>query len=195
MLFLSTIDVEDEKLTGGAKKPSKSKNTKELNALLSELTEVESLGVMKINNTGALRKIKTNANTGVEKNINQCSKIKIKTELSHVEDYFDFSFRPDVKCEVCSKPEVVEPVQALSEEKKIVKAEKVEKPAAKKTAVKQKTSSAANKQKVIAELKTVTNEIIKETRSRVNLDEQASHNVWIARMSAMFDCDARMIKS
>ena len=186
-----TIDVEDEMLTGSAQKSSKAKGVKNIKALQSEQTEVERLGVMNINNSGALKKIRASANTGVVKNENQCSKRKIKTELSHVEDYFDFSFRPDVKCEISAKPEVVETVKV---EKKPASAPKTKTSTTTQASVKTKTTSQPSK-KVIAELKTAADEIINESCESAHLDDQASHNVWIARMSAMFDCDARMIKS
>ena len=55
--------------------------------------EIESLGVVEINNNSAKKKIKNSIILGFEKNITGAEKKSVKTELSKVDDYFDFSFR------------------------------------------------------------------------------------------------------
>ena len=86
-----TIEVDDENLRNTAK--SKSVETKK-SALEKE---IEGFGIEQINNASAKGKLKNVKDAGFEKNVTGCSKKSIKSKIHEVEDYFDFSFRPEIK--------------------------------------------------------------------------------------------------
>lgn len=111
---LYTVDVEDENLTNSAS----SKTTKLVKS--SAEKEVESFGIVEINNNSSKKRVKSTKDLGFEKNNTACAKKSVKSKVHEVEDYFDFSFRPTQKVatkKVASKP--------ASTTKKIKKIEEV----------------------------------------------------------------------
>ena len=97
---LVTINVEDKEL----KSTTKSVVSKKSNVV--EKKEVENFGVVEINNSSAVKKVRGKSEKGFEKNVSSSVKKSVKAQTSKVDDYFDFSFRKtesevkqDVKCE------------------------------------------------------------------------------------------------
>lgn len=153
-----TIDVEDKDLTASTE-PVKAEVKKQ------ETKEIETFGIVEINNASAVKKIKSNKDKGFEKNVSGEAKRTIKSKTSQVEDYFDFSFRTNEKAKV----------EVLKEEPK-TKIEKV-------TEVKAmpKTEEIKKQEKILAE--------------SVNFDSEANQVIRIARIGSLFDCDIRSINA
>ncbi len=124
-----TVQVNDEKLVSSAS----SKQSKV--AVKDAQKEVENYGIVEINNNSAKAKVKNSKEVGFEKNVVACEKKAVKATVSKVDDYFDFSFRPEsgkkatkkvaaktAKKEAKAAPAVVE----VKAETTVVKAELVE---------------------------------------------------------------------
>lgn len=86
-----TIEVDDENLRNTAK--SKCVETKKS----APEKEIEGFGIEQINNASAKGRVKNVKEAGFEKNVTGCAKKTIKTQIHAVDDYFDFSFRPETK--------------------------------------------------------------------------------------------------
>lgn len=95
---LFTVDVEDENLTNSAS----SKTTTLVKS--SAEKEVENYGIVKINNNSSKNRVKNTKDLGFEKNTSGAQKKSVKTTVSVVDDYFDFSFRPTAKTELKPAP-------------------------------------------------------------------------------------------
>ena len=124
-----TVQVNDEKLVNSAS----SKQSKV--AVKEAQKEVENYGIVEINNNSAKAKVKNSKEVGFEKNVVACEKKAVKATVSKVDDYFDFSFRPEAGKKVAKKtvaktakkeakaaPAVVE----VKSEATVIKAELVE---------------------------------------------------------------------
>lgn len=171
--------------------------------------EVEEFGIVEINNAGATKKAKNKNDAGYAKVVNNTAKKQVKENIHKVDDYFDFSFRPETKT---AKLE-----EAKAEAKVVAKTAKAEKPA-KKTAAKaektvaKKTTKVAKKAEPISEVvfdsskKTISatidpkhNEDAKSYKmeevspERAVYDDAACYNISVARMGALFDCEKRML--
>lgn len=91
-----TVKVDDEKLASAGSKQTK------INANNAE-KEVQNYGILEINNNSSKGKIKNLKDAGFQKNVTNAEKKSIKATISKVDDYFDFSFRPEVKVEEVKK--------------------------------------------------------------------------------------------
>lgn len=87
-MYTLQID-ETTKKTSAGSKSTKSAKTKKTVAQ----KEVESYGIVEINNAGASKKLNKKTDIGYEKNFTGEKKKAVKAEHSQVEDYFDFSFK------------------------------------------------------------------------------------------------------
>ena len=159
--------------------------------------EVEEFGIVEINNAGASKKVKNNKEAGYEKVVSSANKKQVKENIHKVDDYFDFSFRPEKK--VVQEPQKEEAKTASKPAKKTAvktTAKKVAKPAQKETEVivdssKKTVSAPSIDPKHLAEVKTYK---IEETApERAVYDDAACYNISVARMGALFDCDKRML--
>ena len=163
-----------------------------------EKKEVENFGIVEINNAGASKKLKNNQDAGYEKNVTTACKKLVKSQVSHVEDYFDFCFRPDEKQVV--RVEEEKAVKKTVAEKKVAACKRTvaKKETGKKVSAKKSqttTKSKAVAKSVDFEQKVQEERIISfaEACERQEFDEQANKIVWVARMGALFDCDATMM--
>ena len=192
-----TIEVDEKKLIDDKKTAgTKAKETKI--SLSKSQEEVGSYGIVEINNAGASKKLKNNQDAGYEKNVTTACKKLVKSQVSHVEDYFDFCFRPDEKQVV--RVEEEKAVKKTVAEKKVAASKKAveKKETAKKVSAKKSqttTKSKAVAKSVDFEQKVQEERIISfaEACERQEFDEQANKIVWVARMGALFDCDATMM--
>lgn len=131
--------------------------------------EVEVYGVVEINNKSSKCKVKNNRDAGFEKNVIGTSKKAVKTSLAKVDDYFDFSFRPEAKVET-----------AKVEEKKV--------------AIKKTTSKAKKAEEKVAATIKVQEETLQERQikdeavacERFTFDEEAKKIVSVARAGSLF---------
>lgn len=178
-----TIQVDDKKLNDSVK----SKKIKTTKTIAEK--EVESFGIVEINNASAKSKVKNTKDAGYEKNVTDCQKKTVKSQLSHVDDYFDFSFRP------------------VAEEKKEAKTKKVTTKKAVTSKVKAETK--ATKKVATKKAKTVETTVFKaesleqnlerqsnivaEACERISFDDEAERIICVARLGALFDCDKRML--
>ena len=104
---LVTINVEDKELKSTTKSVVSKKSS------VVEKKDVENFGVVEINNSSAVKKVKGKAEKGFEKNVSSSEKKSVKAQTSKVDDYFDFSFRKD---EIKVKQEVkIEEKEIISE--------------------------------------------------------------------------------
>lgn len=149
--------------------------------------EVEEFGIVEINNGQATKKIKNKNDVGYEKVLSNTNKKQVKNNIHQVDDYFDFSFRPETKKVAESKSEKSETVAVKTTKKEPVK-----------SSVKSETEVVNLKASIavpsidpkhIEDAKTYKTE---ETE-RTSYDEAASYNVSVARMGALFDCEKRML--
>ena len=81
------IEVNDENLTKTAKSKANSVAKSVAEA------EVESFGILEINNASSSKKVSKKVDAGYEKNVTVAKKRQIKSQISEVEDYADFCFR------------------------------------------------------------------------------------------------------
>ena len=183
--------------------------------------EVETFGIVEINNASAKSKIKNANDVGYEKNVTDCQKKAVKSQVSQVEDYFDFSFRPaleekvveakpvekkakkvatkkavsavaETKVEIKAKAET----KAKSETKVAVKAKAQTKTTKKATA--EKTVKSAEKTAVYKAEKLEQNDerqanVVAEACERISFDDEAERIICVARLGSLFDCDVRML--
>ena len=155
-----TIEVDNENL----KNTAKSKSLKTKKSALEK--ETEAFGVVEINNASSKNRIKNNKCVGFEKNVTNQAKKQVKSQLHEVEDYFDFSFKPEVKVE-----------------------EKVVKKTTRTRAKKQETT--VLKAQPVQDERTVN---IAEVCDRINLnDDEIERIVCVARIGSLFDCDKRIL--
>lgn len=82
-----TVQLDNKNLSSKASKNAKVKVSK-------SQEEIEKFGVVEINNKSCKNKIKNMNDAGYEKHILSAEKKAVKTNISKVDDYFDFSFRP-----------------------------------------------------------------------------------------------------
>lgn len=185
---LVTIDIQDKNLKSSAKTVTSKKVKPE------EKKEIETFGIVEINNSSSAKKVKSNVERGFEKNVSGESKKTVKSKVSQVEDYFDFSFRKDV----------VEKNANLSEknEKTTTKTAKSATKAKTTTAKTTARKTTAKKQDAVKEevsaLK-IDNEIetekVKNTYETVDFDSEANQIIRVARIGSLFDCDIRMMNA
>ena len=92
-----TVQVNDEKLVS-------SKSSKQAKVVVKEAqSEVASYGIVEINNNSAKAKVKNTKEVGFEKNVVDCERKAVKSNLAKIDDYFDFSFRPEAGKKVAKK--------------------------------------------------------------------------------------------
>ncbi len=103
-----TVELDEKKLASSVS----SKQTKL--TVKPAQKEVETFGIVEINNNSAKNKVKNTKDVGFEKNLVGTKK-SVKSAVSKVDDYFDFSFRPETKTcktetkaedKVCAKKEI-----------------------------------------------------------------------------------------
>lgn len=82
-----TVQLDNKNLSSKASKSAKVEVSK-------SQKEIEKFGVVEINNKSCQNKIKNMNDAGYEKHILSAEKKAVKTNISKVDDYFDFSFRP-----------------------------------------------------------------------------------------------------
>ncbi len=88
-----TFEINDESL-------STTEKSKALETKKSALeTEIEKFGINQIKNCSVEGKLKTKTDNGFEKIITGQQKKSVKSKISQVEDYFDFSFKVEAKKE------------------------------------------------------------------------------------------------
>lgn len=159
--------------------------------------EVEEFGIVEINNAGASKKVKNNKEVGYEKVVSCASKKQVKENIHQVDDYFDFSFRPEKQVVKESKKEeakvITKPAKKVEAK---ATAKKSTKPALKETEViidnsKKTVSAPSINPKHIAEVKTYKME--ETSPERTIYDDAACYNISVARMGALFDCEKRML--
>lgn len=182
---LVTIDVQDKKLKSSAKVAT-SKKVKE------ETKEIENFGVLEINNASSAKKVKNNAERGFEKTVSGETKKAVKTKISQVDDYFDFSFRKNDE----EKNEKV----AAKTTKTAASAVKTKTTTAKKVTKKVEVKAEAETKvaEKVVELKNETNaqsEQIKSAYEAVSFDSDANQIIRVARIGSLFDCDIRMMNA
>ncbi len=85
-----TVQLDNKNLNTTASKAAKVEVSK-------SQKEVEKFGVVEINNKSAKCKVKNTKDMGYEKNVMATEKKAVKSTVSKVDDYFDFSFRPTAK--------------------------------------------------------------------------------------------------
>ena len=171
-----TIEVNDENL----------KNTKKSKSVAAKKNAseeaVESFGILEINNASAKNKVKNTKESGFEKNVTGCAKKTVKSQLAQVDDYFDFSFRPNASA---NKEAVVETVA-----KKATKSKKAEPAkAVKKTTTKKSTANKSAKVlKMDAEVSEVERSamVAAEVCDRISIDGDAEKIMSVARLGALF---------
>ena len=103
-----TIEVEDKKLES----TTKAKRVRTVKSKAEK--EVESFGIVEINNASATSKVKNKTDKGFEKNIVGTTQKSVKQQVNEVEDYFDFCFKVEEKKEPKAKT-----VKKTLKEKKI----------------------------------------------------------------------------
>ena len=171
-------------------------------------SEVETLGFVEINNKAG--KVEAHG-VGYEKVATNETKKAVKSELNHIEDYFDFSFRPETVVEVKAEPKAkatkakkaTTKACSVKAEKTTTKAckAKTEKATDKKTTTKAATKKACKKAEVVVEkVEAVPCEVLKMQASEDGrqsevvakacncfaYDEEANNVVAIARMGYLF---------
>ena len=150
-----TIEVDDENLRNTAK--SKCVETKKS----APEKEIEGFGIEQINNASAKGRVKNVKEAGFEKNVTGCAKKTIKTQIHAVDDYFDFSFRPETK-------EV---------EKKVAKAK-----VAKTSTTKTKKTTVYKVEEIVSDERVVSAAAAQER----TCDEAADKIVCTARLGSLF---------
>lgn len=113
-----TVELDDEKLVNSV--GSKASKVKAHEAQ----KEVENYGIVEINNKSTKGKVKNTKDAGFQKNVVGTEKKAVKSSVSKVDDYFDFSFRPVAQVEtkkVSTKKSV-----SKSAETKVLKTEIIE---------------------------------------------------------------------
>ena len=202
-----TLEIDEKNLGTSAKAVAEKKSAVQ--------TEVESFGIVEINNAGASKKIKNKNDKGFEKVVNGTSRKTVKSEISQVEDYFDFSFRPRVKVEEKVIDEVDEDVYEFIKEvlgfagqdvgsieditKSYVEAAEVAPKAVKTKTTKKTTKSNKKADSKTATILKVEADHIEEIRNcqvqaEVSAyDDDARYNIDIARIGSLFDCEKTML--
>ena len=84
------VQLDDKSLETSASKLAEIKVSK-------SQKEVEKFGVVGINNKSSKGKVKKTTDIGYEKNIISTSRKAVKSNISYVDDYFDFSFKVNKK--------------------------------------------------------------------------------------------------
>ncbi len=196
-----TLEIDEKNL----KTSAKSKAVSEKKSLAQ--SEVESYGIVEINNASASKKIKTNADKGFEKIVSGNSKKAVKSELHKVDDYFDFNFRPQANVE----PKQAEP--EYSEEDDLIEfirnflnenstmaleAEKEVKPVTKKATAKKATTKATAKKCATPKAKTakiesIATEIDNKTATILKVESEHIEEIRTCQVKAevAYDDDAR----
>lgn len=184
---LVTIDIQDKNLKSSAKSVASKK------AKVEETKEIENFGIVEINNSSSAKKVKNNAERGFEKNVSGEAKKTVKSQISQVEDYFDFSFR---KTDVEENAKLVE--KTVKTATKSTKTEK--KTATTKKVVAKKQSVAKEKEIPAIKIEEIVTQNLKEEQKEnvsdsVNFDNEANQVIRIARIGSLFDCDIRMMNA
>lgn len=183
---LVTIDVQDKKLKSSAKVAT-SKKVKE------ETKEIENFGVLEINNASSAKKVKNNAERGFEKTVSGETKKAVKTQISQVDDYFDFSFRKNEETKSAKTAAKTTKTAASAVKTKTTTAKKVTKKAEVKA---EKETKAEEKVAEVKKPETIAqNEQIKSAYEAVCFDSDANQIIRVARIGSLFDCDIRMINA
>ena len=163
---LYTVEVDEKNITSSVSSKAS------IVAANSAQREVEAFGIVEINNNSAKNKVKNKKDAGFEKNVVSGTKKTIKSNLAKIDDYFDFSFRPNAKVEDA-------------------KAVQVEKETKKKTCAKKTSKKAEVATKTITLKEETINErqIMDEAKAceRFVFDDQAKRIVSVARAGSLFD--------
>lgn len=184
-------------------------------------SEVENYGIAQINNAGASKKIKNNTDKGFEKVVSGKAKKAVKSEVSKVDDYFDFSFKKQTEVvdetedtlellklinEILGNfeedsaaivPETIEVAKKESKTKAVKAAKKActKKAPAKKAAAK-KDVKASSKTSTILKVDSEHIEEIRNCQVQAEVcayDDDAIYNIDIARIGSLFDCEKTML--
>ncbi len=178
-----TIKVDDENLKNTAK--SKSVETKKK----ASEEAVETFGILEINNASSKSKVRKTADAGFVKNETGCAKKNVKSKVSEVEDYFDFSFRPQTKTaevKVEAKAEVKKAPAKKAATKTVAKKE-VKSKTTKTAKAEAKTSSASTLKMPATEEKSErTKVVVAEVCDRICFDDDAEKIMSVARLGALF---------
>ena len=156
-----TVELDDKNIVGtkGSKSAKVASNESE--------KETSAFGIVEINNNSAKGKVKNLKDAGFEKNVTGSEKKAVKSTISQVEDYFDFSFRPVAREEV-----------AVQEKKTCAK-----KVVAKKTATKK-----AEVVEVSEKIETKKANIVEEVSAcqTYTMSDEARRVVSVARAGSLF---------
>lgn len=104
------VQLDDKSLETSASKLAEVKVSK-------SQKEVEKFGVVGINNKSSKGKVKKTTDIGYEKNIISTSKKSVKSSISYVDDYFDFSFKVNKKEQIESKDVLEKEADIVSDAK------------------------------------------------------------------------------
>lgn len=176
---------------------------------------VEAYGIAQINNASASKKLKNNKDKGFEKVVSGSAKKSVKTELSQVDDYFDFSFKKTAKEPVDSADDILELVREIfgtlveestqeakveevkaQAEKKVAKTVKATKKAPAKKVATKKSVKEDNKTSTILKVDVENIEEIRNCQVQAEVcayDDDAIYNIDIARIGSLFDCEKTML--
>ena len=176
---------------------------------------VEAYGIAQINNASASKKLKNSKDKGFEKVVSGSAKKSIKTELSQVDDYFDFSFKKTAKESVDSADDILELVREIfgtlveestqeakveevkaQAEKKVAKTVKATKKAPAKKVATKKSVKEDNKTSTILKVDVENIEEIRNCQVQAEVcayDDDAIYNIDIARIGSLFDCEKTML--
>lgn len=95
-----TVQVNDEKLVSSV-------SSKQADVVVKAAQkEVENYGIVEINNNSAKSKVKNVNEVGFEKNVTLVERKAVKNKISKVDNYFDFSFRPEETKKTSTKKKV-----------------------------------------------------------------------------------------
>ena len=141
--------------------------------ILKKKNEVEEFGIAQINNSSSVKKVTSKVDRGFEKNVVETKRHAVKSTVSKVDDYFDFSFKTDTK----------------------KKSDKIENKLVSEQADVEKTNAAKvyKTQTIDSEFESRKANIAKEACER-SLDDEAYAIMYVARMGSLFDCEKRMIQ-
>lgn len=197
-----TLEIDEKNLETSVKA-----NNAEQKKTVSQ-SEVESFGIVEINNASASKKLKNTAEKGFEKVVSGAEKKTVKAEIHKVDDYFDFSFKSTDKME--EKIDDNEILTILKEllggfdeeniiSEEIVPETKKEKVVNVKTVKKASSKKESKENSKASTILNVENEHIEEIRNhQVQIegcayDDDAKFNIDIARMCSLFGCEKTML--
>lgn len=173
-----TIKVDDENL----KSTLESKSIKTKKSVAEK--EVESFGIVEINNASSKCKVKNSKEAGFEKNVTNQAKKQIKSQVSQVEDYFDFSFRPVSVVKTEEKAEALQKKVAIKKDTKTTAAKATKKTSAKSKKVEDSTSVLKIDEDKVEEVRNTM--IVAAVCDRIVMDDDAREVMSVARLGSLF---------